>query len=245
MGIPDKGASNFADRLGPDRRERRRCDLLRSSPNFSLGAKWQRAKHRKAAARALGVFHADVVGVHFTLLNIEAWRQSFIAHGGMNARDEIGGNRKALGPLRKGFDERLYELRREDRIDRVTRAPQNAHAIGKPMSQREKRGFKFARFVGWDAAESSIGTWEQDATTSVFKGSEFRLNWLGPALFAESCTVGVAQGDTMRTCSCRSGPPAPRSSRFEFAPPVIAFGVAQLATSDSVLRLLSVFPASL
>ncbi|MCL2648453.1 MAG: hypothetical protein FWD61_15830, partial [Phycisphaerales bacterium] len=42
------------------------------------------------------------------------------------------------GPLHVGH----YERRRDLRDDCIARSPQQAHAAGKPMSQREKRGLK-------------------------------------------------------------------------------------------------------
>jgi hypothetical protein len=45
-----------------------------------------------------------------------------------------------------GFEKCRYERRREVRIDRIAVAPQQPHAAGYPMSQRECSGFNAPGF---------------------------------------------------------------------------------------------------
>ena len=141
------------------------------------------------------------------------------------------------------FDER-DGLRRAERI---TRSPQEAHSSGRPCSQREKRGFSRNRPVLSVAAVVPADVGPESCPACADSVSAAPLLWRIPALSASSAR-GVAQVAISATAA-RSPPPDRRPNcRFlsaDSGPPVGVFGVGQADTSATVLRLESLFPASL
>lgn len=96
------------------------------------------------------------------------------------------------------------------------------HPTGKPISHSTHLGFSFpvraaeplanlsehvGRVLpfGWTGA-GPVG----DKTTATLSGKLFRSNWLGPAVFSESCTVGVGHS--------RPRPPSPRTASVRLTP---------------------------
>ena len=84
------------------------------------------------------------------------------------------------------------ELRRDLGNDGIAVTAQSHHAGGNPMSQRGKAGFNPPRFPVCAGEEVEC----IPRVASQFNGSEFLRNCDGPALLAESCTVGVAHPTT-------------------------------------------------
>ena len=91
------------------------------------------------------------------------------------------------------------------RHDGITELLESVHPAGNPMSH--------STHVGFNAPPAT-----------AFSGRELRENWLGPALFDASWTVGVGN---IRTAVSSEIPVDDRFSFAKSAPPGVAFGVGQ------------------
>lgn len=79
--------------------------------------------------------------------------------------------------------------RRDLRDDGVAEGAKAVHPIGKPISASTNAGLRTARCDPLGPAFSVVGARRE---ACVFNGREFLFACDGPAVFAESCTVGVA-----------------------------------------------------